>query len=80
MEFPIIGTSESIPYELIAPHEEQAIKNHGQTLQRLAERGGLDWIESLAVLEDREFKRMSMILAKVEVLKIVSKCKEVYNE
>ena len=58
--FPILGTrpKEYIPWECIQPHEEQALKNHGQTLKRLAERGGLDWTEVLAVLEDRQWIRM----------------------
>ena len=44
----------SIPWAMIAPHEMQAIQNHGgQTLARLAERGGLSPCEALAVLDDR---------------------------
>jgi hypothetical protein len=35
----------SVPMALLSPHEKQAEINHAQTLQRLAERGGLDWIE-----------------------------------
>jgi len=30
-----------IPWEVISPYEEQAQKNHSQSLKRLAERGGL---------------------------------------
>ncbi len=53
--FPIQG-GPSIPWWIIAPHEKQALRNHGgQTLERLAERGGLGPSEALAVLEDREF-------------------------
>ena len=47
-----------IPYNIIAPHEAQAIKNHRQTLQRLAERGGLDWTEILAILNDKTWAEM----------------------
>lgn len=47
-----------IPYNIIAPHEPQAIRNHSQTLQQLAERGGLDWTEVLAVLNDKTRKEM----------------------
>ena len=47
-----------ILYNIIAPHEAQAIRNHSQTLQRLAERGGLDWTEVLAVLNDKTWKEM----------------------
>lgn len=53
--FPILGTPFAIDWEVIAPHEDQAKKNHGQSLQRLAERGGLDYSELLAVLNDSEF-------------------------
>lgn len=49
-----------IPWEYVEPHEWQAQKNHGQSLQRLAERGGLDPIELVAVLERRSWRAMSM--------------------
>jgi hypothetical protein len=48
----------SIPWELIAPHEAQAQRNHSQTLKRLAERGGLSACEAVAVLEDRPWEKM----------------------
>lgn len=48
----------SIPVALIAPHEAQANHNHGQTLKRLAERGGLSPCEAVAVLEDRRWHAM----------------------
>ncbi len=49
--FPIIGSGgQTIPWAVIAQHEKQAGRNHGQTLRRLAERGGLDWTEALWVL------------------------------
>ena len=57
-EFPIMTKKgkEYIPYDVIKPHEEQALKNHcGQTLDRLAERGGLSWAEAYAVLTDSKF-------------------------
>lgn len=58
-QFPILErgkTNFTIPWGLIAPHEKQALKNHGQTLKRLAERGGLSFCEALAVLEDRQWR------------------------
>ena len=36
-------------------HESQAIENHSQTLERLAERGGLHPIEMACVLENRRY-------------------------
>lgn len=53
-----LGCPRSIPWALIAPHEAQAKENHDQTLERLAERGGLDPDEAVAVLEDREWRPM----------------------
>ncbi len=49
------GKEEFIPWEVIEPHERQAYINHGQSLKRLASRGGLSYREMLAVLRDRGF-------------------------
>jgi hypothetical protein len=47
----------AIPWGMIEPHRAQAARNHGdQTLERLAERGGLDPAELVAVLTDQKFK------------------------
>jgi hypothetical protein len=50
--FTIMG-GPSIPWEMIAPHEAQALKNHGQTLERLNQRSGLDQGEALATLDGK---------------------------
>lgn len=42
-----------LPWAMIKPYEDQALRNHGQTLERLAERGGLSPREALCIL-DRE--------------------------
>lgn len=47
-----------LPMEMIEPHEDQARKNHNQSLRELASRGGLSACEALAVLEDRPWRRM----------------------
>ena len=60
--FPIMhsdGGPESIPWAMIAPKEGQARNNHGQSLKRLAERGGLSPCEALAVLEGRGWRKMA---------------------
>ncbi len=54
-KYPVIGTKpqEYIPCEVLIPNEKRAMDNHGgQTLHRLAERGGLSWYEILCILED----------------------------
>lgn len=53
-QFPIQG-GQSIPWSLIAPHEAQAQSNHDQSLERLAERGGLDPWEALAVIGHQSY-------------------------
>lgn len=40
----------SIPWELVEPFERQALANHDQSLQRLAQRGGLSPRELWAVM------------------------------
>lgn len=42
-----------IPWEAIAPYEGQAKVNHDQTLERLAQRGGLDPVEAFFVMTGR---------------------------
>ena len=77
--FKVIGTygKVTIPWAILIPHESQAIANHGQTLQRLNERGGLCWSELLAVLKDKklsdkEIKDISEEEARKQVELIVS--------
>jgi hypothetical protein len=48
----------NIPWALIAPHEAQAIANHGQSLEHIARRGGLMADEACAVLEGRTWSPM----------------------
>ncbi len=54
---PIMGATlmSEIPWEMIAPHERQARANHGQSLERLAERGGLAACEALDIIEGRRW-------------------------
>ena len=48
----------ALPWDVIAPHAAQAQRNHGQTLERLAERGSLGPCEAVAVMESRPWRRM----------------------
>lgn len=41
----------SMPMDMLLPHEKQAIRNHGQTLKRLAERGGICPSEALSIMD-----------------------------
>ena len=62
-QYPIIGTNpqEYIPWDMLASHEAQALRNHCQTLERLAERGGLAWIEVISILEDNTWCETPML-------------------
>lgn len=55
--FPIMNSSlfRAIPWEVIAECEERAMRNHSQTLTRLAERGGLSPCEAVAILENKPY-------------------------
>jgi hypothetical protein len=50
-----------IPWDMIEPHEPQALKNHDQSLKTLASRQGLSACEMLAVLEDRPWKSIELV-------------------
>lgn len=58
--FPILNPKgiapDSVPWEFVEPHREQAYKNHHQTLEELARRGGLDPVEMLAVVTGQGWK------------------------
>lgn len=49
----------SVAWSIVEPHEPQAIKNHDQTLERLAERGGLSPTELYAVLHDQKWDALA---------------------
>lgn len=58
---PIMGypKAEPFPWALLQPRRQRALRNHGQTLERLRNRGGLAPDELVAVLEDRPWRRMT---------------------
>lgn len=53
------GCPESVPMGLL--NEAQAYSNHGQTLKRLAERGGLSIREMLAVINRRPYNSLERL-------------------
>lgn len=54
--FPIMEGGPSVPWEVMEPHEAQAQRNHGQSLLRLAQRGGLAPEEAWAVVNDIKYE------------------------
>lgn len=53
---PIQNTSLAVSMHRLS--QEQAVKNHDQTLDRLAERGGLSLSEAAALTEERRWEPM----------------------
>ncbi len=45
----------ALPWSLLVEHEAQAQRNHSQSLERLASRGGLGPCEAYCVLKDRSY-------------------------
>lgn len=56
--FPIMGGGPNIPWVIIAPYESQAQSNHGQSLERLAQRGGLDIGEAIAIMTGKSWREI----------------------
>jgi hypothetical protein len=56
-QFQIIGTPWCVPFALVKRHAAQCQKNHGQSPERLRERGGLSWCELYAVITDQPWQR-----------------------
>ena len=68
-----IQNGDDIPWSVIAPHERQALNNHGgQTLERLHERRGLSMCEAVAVLEDRAWRVMPDDVARARLKELVA--------
>lgn len=66
----------SIPMELVEPYRDQAYRNHGQTLERLAERGGLSPKELYCLmkgvsLRQSSFEKITNEMAKDFILSLV---------
>lgn len=61
----------AVPWAVMQPHEAQAQRNHGQSLARLAERGGLSACEAVAILEDRRHQRMGLAVANERLRELV---------
>lgn len=48
----------SVPWEAIAPYEEQVLRNHGQTLETLNNRGGCSPAEIFAIVNSKTYYEM----------------------
>lgn len=61
-DFPILRSKigpKTVPAMFVYAHKRQCDRNHGQTVDRLAERGGLSWCELFAVLHNVRWRSMN---------------------
>ena len=84
--FPILASQRevlhgprSIPWCIVAPFEARARTSHGQTLERLAERGGLSPRELLLVLTDRPLRDFDYKMDEQDALDAVVELIESYK-
>ena len=70
-EWRAAGCPRSVPWPFLEPHEARARTNHSQTLERLAQRGGLGPEEVLAIVRDKGL-RYVLELAKLPKPQVVA--------
>ena len=69
-----LGGGFKIPWKVIEPFDKQCVRNHDQTLEQIAKRGGLGVLEAIAVLTARKVKEVQPEEVSVEkLLELVSK-------
>jgi hypothetical protein len=57
-----------VPWAMLEKHEPQALRNHDQSLEQLASRGGLAPQEMLDILHDRQLRFVGETVEAVEEL------------
>lgn len=82
-EFPILmsGSAEpkhTVPWGIFDNHIEQVIRNHGQSLEELAARGGLSYEEIYFILHDSVFTKPAP--SKQEAICFVTNAVKKYNK
>jgi len=72
-------TIASVPWGLVAPFAERAARNHSQSLDRLAERGGLGLQELWCVLNDKDL-RLCRTITNEQAAEFIRKAVADYNK
>lgn len=71
--FPVLNSGGwCVPHAAVERHARQCKINHGQTVKRLKERGGLDWSELVAVLSDAPWRYIPENLARDVALELIA--------
>ena len=71
MTFPILNTQHTVPLVVMLHHQSQCVANHGLPVHTLAERGGLDVFDVLAILQDCALDDLSDMSARAALAKIM---------
>lgn len=58
-QFPILNNveprlKETVPWDALIPYEDRIMRNHGQSLETLARRGGMSWFEIYAAIYGKD--------------------------
>ena len=64
-----LGCPRHVPWNVLAPHEEQAEDNHDQSLRTLNRRGGLSPVEMANVLTGHKWSHVFTPEESVEIIK-----------
>ena len=62
----------AVPWDFIAEHEAWCRANHDQSATRLAQRGGLSPAEMCAVVENRQWHRMTLEESTTRLVELLS--------
>lgn len=62
------GCPKRVPWEFVAEHRAQCLRNHEQTPERLAERGGLGVAEMVYIVRDEHWPRGGQVMTELEAL------------
>lgn len=73
------GCPRSVPWDFVARHDQQCRRNHDQTAERLAERGGLGVLEMCAVVLGKRYREVKeLLLTELGALPMLQKLLEEY--
>lgn len=54
---------DNLPWDVIAPHEAQAQRNHSQSLKQIKSRGGLSVKEAACIVSDEPYRNIPLVIA-----------------
>jgi hypothetical protein len=68
-EYDSLGCPRQVPWSILAPHEGWAQRNHGQSLERLAERGGLGIQEMACIVTHVHWRKAPSLVESLALIR-----------